>query len=46
MIIGQKYGDPTRVVVSLWPDNKELALRFKNLKLIQTEGDTSLYVPP
>jgi hypothetical protein len=40
MIIGNHYGDRTRIIVSLCPENKEIALKLKNLELIQTEGDS------
>jgi|AntAceMinimDraft_11_1070367.scaffolds.fasta_scaffold102338_1 hypothetical protein len=41
-MIGPKPGDPLRMVVSLWPDNTELGLKFVNIELILAEGDTDL----
>lgn len=33
-----KPSNPFRVIVSLWPDNKELVPNFANITFLQAEG--------
>jgi hypothetical protein len=48
-IIRPKPGDPLRIIVSLWPDDQELGLRYTNVELIQAEDSgryAGRYAPP